>query len=357
MRRLRTNPITLKMLMDAVRDAPTTIQEYPNTREFDWTEPTRFVGESMEALRDFVVKASRRIADLLSKLLDTTIQFDEPELTQFYGAEARRIVAECTDYIMPIYIEDREVGVIILPGPCAVNWVQRLLGGSQNKEAQQRDLSHLESEILLECIDTILAAINEFFCEVADEEITRGEAVRRKYEIAADKAETYVLIELPAKNPDSQEGIMLMLPGEVLDTPAGLKTQVSLKRGGIRDSDKMAFHVDRMPLEGSAVLGKVELPMRSVMTLEPGDVLLTHRRANQPVELMVEGITLVTGYPVRSEWNFGLLIASRRGEPEPENLKELSQMRRPVGDNKEAGGSDPDPAAVQTHDDKDAENG
>ncbi|MFP4356320.1 MAG: FliM/FliN family flagellar motor switch protein [Phycisphaerae bacterium] len=336
-KKIRTNPITLRMLMDAVRNAPTSVVEHPNTREFDWTEPTRFVGESMEALRDFVVKASRRISDLLSLLLDEVIQFDEPQMTQFYGAEARKLVAECTDYIMPIYIEQREVGVIILPGRTAIEWVQKLLGGGSNKQVEQRDLSHLESEILLECIDTVLTAINEFFAEAADEEVVRGESVRRKYEIAADKAETYVLIELPSKDPESEEAIMLLLPGEVLDIPAGLKTQVSTKKGGMSDEQKMAWHVNAMQLDGTAILGRADLPMRSVMSLQPGDVLLTDRRSNQPIPLMVEGISVMTGYPVRSEWNFGLLISALRGQEEPENLEELSQNCLPIGDKEDEG--------------------
>ena len=314
MRKRRTHSLTVQMLLEAVRNAPTSVQEYPNTREFDWTEPTRFVGDSMDALRDFTVKAARRIGDLMTCLLGSIVAFDEPELTQFYGAEARRIVAESSDYIMPLYRGGREVGVITLPTRCAVSWVQKLLGGGAKSAPEERDLSNLESEILLECVDTILAAVNEFFNAGEAAEISRGVAVRRKYEIAADKAETYVLIHLPNKDPESAESLQMLLPGEVLDQPAGLKTQLSLKTGSLSDADKMLFHVHSMPTEGRAILGDVELPMRAIMSLEPGDVLLTGRRVNQPIELMVEEIPLMAGYPVRSEWNYGLLVTARRGE-------------------------------------------
>lgn len=302
---------SIRNLIRAVRQSPTKVEEHPDLRELDWNIPTRYVGESLEALRDFAVKASRVFADSISELLGATIKFGEPEISQFYGAETRRIVAESNDYIVPLSLDDREVGVIILPSPAAVSWVQKLLGGllKVNEDDLQRDLSHLESEILLECVDCILTALNGFF-DADGEALTRARSVRRKYEIAADKADTYCMIRLPDKQPDGYNSILLLLPGQVLDTPAGLQEQSQKRRGGPSDADKMLQHVRSMHMDARACLDQVELPMRLVMSLEPGDVLLTEKRVNQPIELYADEVPYTIGYPVRSEFDYGLLIAA-----------------------------------------------
>ncbi len=303
---------SIRNLIRAVRQSPTRVQDYPDLKEYDWKVPTRYVGESLEALRDFAVKASRTFGDSISELLGAEVKFGEPTIEQFYGAQTRRIVAESNDYIMPLSFEDREVGVIILPCATAVSWVQKLLGGILKvaENDRNRDLSHLESEILLECVDCILGALNGFFDAAGGDNLNRARSVRRKYEIAADKAETYCQITLPDKYEDGFNSILLLLPGEALDIPAGLQEKSQKRRGGLTDAEKMLEHVHSLEMSARACLDNVELPMRLVMSLQPGDVLLTEKRVNQPVELLADETPLAIGYPVRSEFNYGLLIAS-----------------------------------------------
>jgi flagellar motor switch protein FliM len=321
---------SIRNLIRAVRQSPTRVQDYPDLRDFDWKVPTRYVGESLEALRDFAVKASRTFGDSITELLGAEVKFGEPTIEQFYGAETRRIVAESNDYIMPLSYEDREVGVIILPSATAVSWVQKLLGGILKvaENDRDRDLSHLESEILLECVDCILGALNGFFENAGGDTLNRARSVRRKYEIAADKAETYCMITLPDKFEDGFNSILLLLPGEALDIPAGLQEKSQKRRGGPADADKMRDHVLNLEMSARACLDNVELPMRLVMSLEPGDVLLSHKRVNQPVELLADDTPLAIGYPVRSEFNFGLLIAAPE-DGVPPHLENRDQEDQP----------------------------
>jgi flagellar motor switch protein FliN len=67
----------------------------------------------------------------------------------------------------------------------------------------------------------------------------------------------------------------------------------------------------QMPI--TAVLGKTEVPFRSLLQLGPGSVLELDQAIGQPAELYVQGIRLATGDVVVVNENYGLRIREVMG--------------------------------------------
>jgi flagellar motor switch protein FliM len=72
-------------------------------------------------------------------------------------------------------------------------------------------------------------------------------------------------------------------------------------------------HVNSATVVATARLGRLELSMRDILSLEPGDVLLMQQRVDEPIDLLVEGAVLLSGFPAKSSGKYALKIASADG--------------------------------------------
>jgi flagellar motor switch protein FliM len=72
--------------------------------------------------------------------------------------------------------------------------------------------------------------------------------------------------------------------------------------------------VQAVPVEVVAELGRVQLGLRRVLSLRPGEVLRLKAGTDDPVQVRVAGLTKLYGVPVISRGQISVQITRRHGE-------------------------------------------
>ncbi|MHC4498092.1 MAG: FliM/FliN family flagellar motor switch protein, partial [Planctomycetota bacterium] len=62
----------------------------------------------------------------------------------------------------------------------------------------------------------------------------------------------------------------------------------------------------------TAQLASALVPFEQILNLRVGDVLLLEKEVGEPVELIVEGLTVVCGQPARSAGKYAVAVTGNR---------------------------------------------
>ena len=75
-------------------------------------------------------------------------------------------------------------------------------------------------------------------------------------------------------------------------------------------------HLHRIPVRVTAEFARTDLRLEELMTVQANDIILLDKRIDEPIELTVEGRPLFVGRCVKSEGNYGVLVAGLAEEGE-----------------------------------------
>lgn len=78
-----------------------------------------------------------------------------------------------------------------------------------------------------------------------------------------------------------------------------------------RDTERIRSCIHRVPVRTSAWLGEARLPVRDILSLQPGDVVLLDGGAARPLDLKAAGRTILRGAPVRCGGRYALRVTRR----------------------------------------------
>lgn len=96
---------------------------------------------------------------------------------------------------------------------------------------------------------------------------------------------------------------------EPLVAPAEAKRAAA---GPDETRNEILQHLRHATVTATAHLGTLEIPVRDLMNLEPGDVLVLDTRQHEPIPILVAGRTVLRGSPVTSEGRYALRIEDLR---------------------------------------------
>jgi len=57
-------------------------------------------------------------------------------------------------------------------------------------------------------------------------------------------------------------------------------------------------------------LGSATLAFEEIVDLQPDDILLLDKRVDEPIDLMVEGLGLLNGWPAKSTGRYAMAIVA-----------------------------------------------
>jgi len=302
----------LLRLANAARRGRRQSKPSEEAREYDWEQPYVFTSEEQDRLNDFAKRGADRIGRGLTQLLRENVRLaaDDP-LLQFAPQAQAAPVEEDRFSIAVCDANGTRCGAVSLPAKTASKWVGRLLGSSQTDISGDNEPSPVETALLL---DIVRASLQGLWAAAEQAEEGGLEPIEpfEKGILPLDKNYLGVYAQLGFRPAGDNEDPVLwvILATDVLEPVAtGLGVAV-VHRVTESDRTKGIRQLERTTVNAAACIGNVDLTIQQLMSLEPGDVVLTNRHVREPVDLRIGEATVLKGLPVRSGGSYALRITA-----------------------------------------------
>ncbi len=288
-----------------VKESSSSWEESSDVTDYDWNKPCVFTLDEVGRFETFVDELGKKLADCLRALTNDEIQFSSVQFEQEY---ARRILGtddQTATYYAPLIADSNEVrGVLMIPSEQATSWVAKVLGGSAGT---QQELSSLECAILADLFHKLIEAFNQVFVSAGGRTLRCADDISTEVNIPFSDDQECVVTEFQIEEKTVIRIpllVSLLVPVVGAETPSAGDTTNEQARNAIISA------LGPVELHPEVLLGTSQMSMRDIMFLEEGDVVLTGTSIVQPLEVTLDGETIMFGHLVHCEESYGLQISS-----------------------------------------------
>ena len=305
----------LRQLREAAQRRAAAATPPDDTAEYDWACPHRFTGAEHRRLDAFAERTAERLGEALAALLRVRLTF---------GAEtvAERYASAVADTEAPVYrvsLHDAAggpCGMVQLPVVQARGWVEKLLGGSATPDEGDRQLSSLESDLLLDLVSAIVQSLATVSREAGAPDLHRGEAVMAQAEtLPVPNDAEFCELTFRAAGNGNRDAVTFFLKSELLDTIAGRATAGKAPLSPKQTRARLLGHFGNAPVEVTARLGTARISVRDLMSLEPGDVVVLGTGVSEPIAVAVGGQVALRGSPAACQGRYAVQVLDPRDHP------------------------------------------
>ena len=312
-----TQDPVVRTLLEAIARGGASAPSGEAVADYDWDSPCSFGLTEAASLDEFATALAEAMSQGMSSLLQgQVVNVTSAGFREVYAAQLAQAGGQGGVYGVEVTDErDRTIGAIEL-GSSGVRYLMAsLLGGALTGEAGAIELTAVETDLLLEVVDAVVKALAQAVSKRG------GGALKSRWKLACppqvpadEPSREYcrVAFKLDPSRPEAE--LVLTVQGGILLAACGGGKQVTAKP--VEETRKWLRHY----VEGGMVAAPVQLastnvPVRDLVDLQEGDVLILATRINDPVFLMVEGRPLLQGLPVDCEGHYGLRVTGRVPAP------------------------------------------
>ncbi len=282
--------------------------------EYNWHQPHCFSSDQLKELDNFTAKVAQACAEKFAQLYNGDFNVTITSTTQHFANEFTVSNDPQSDYYLAFGTgQDQPFGLVGMPGQTAIAWATQLLGDTKSAENSDRDLSQLEQSLLFDIAFSVVKALSDS-CDNYDLHPS-SKIVRGQMPIELEDTEELCKITFNVKKSDSEnpsEAYFLIL-SDKLKPIVGQKIQSSKEFSAEDIAKAMLSYVYKLPTSITAQLASAVLTFEEIMSLQVDDILLLDKKANELVELIVEGQTILRGRPAKSDGKYAVVITNLCG--------------------------------------------
>ena len=297
-------------LLAAARQTGAPATEAPETAEYDWQSPNRFSPVQLRRLKDCAERIAEEVSTALGDELRDEISLEVGAIEQRYARQLAEGGEEDSSYFLQLTGGGGSAcGFVSVPAARARGWVLKLLGGME-QSGEGKELSSLELALLVDIISAAAKAMLAELRQAGGASIgCRKELVTRAPLPEGEPTADYVLLRYSLAGDTQGDAVTFVVASDLLVPVVGAgEGEEAPSADELRG--RMLACIEREEITGEVHLGTAELTVRDVMGLAEGDVVLIDRNAGEPVELKMYGKTIASGYPVRCEGHYAILLAA-----------------------------------------------
>jgi flagellar motor switch protein FliM len=279
--------------------------------DYDWKTPHRFAGAGSPRLRDLAGKLVEKVSTKMSALFGEDVRMEIAAVGEHYAAGLGATDAgKGAGYAVTLLAETGDQrGQIVLPPRTALGWIGRMLGGAAAAGDPQRELSALETDLLLDALNALTDALSATLTEAGGKSLTRAAKIDKAGRPPGEESTEYVEVQVRRTGDKDDAGFSYLLFGEVL-TGAILGTGGPSKQSPADLRNCIMGHLEAIPVQLTANVGHAEVRMREIVAMEPGDIVILSRKTDEPAELTVGGKPAFEGMIAKCEGDYALFITS-----------------------------------------------
>jgi len=303
----------VNQLLSAVGSGPADGIGQVDFTEYDWNDPHCFNDEQLAKLNGFARRAARAMVTKFSDFCRTRYDVKITSITQHFAGEylKKALGAERNDFFILFgTAPERSCGFIGIPEKTAGDWTRQLLGDSEPRDDSGRELSTLEESLLTDVTSALIEAFSE--SEAAFNLSLTGDLVKGMVPLDLKPTDEICRISFDVRKADSEEGstAYLMIPCGELAPVTGKVTRIN---DGFPTNDVASAileHLHEMTVSVTSQLDTAVLTFEEVMNLRVNDMLLLDRNVDEPIDIVLQGRSILNGRPAKSAGKYAVVITN-----------------------------------------------
>jgi len=285
--------------------------------EYDWKAPCRFTPDQVSRLEKFAKDMAASVSTALGEVLRVQTPMESAGVRQHYAPDLQAWQGQADAYCVALADGETRCGLVALNRSCAAGWVGRLLGAASGDLAEVRELTSVETAILLDMLATVTDAFSQTFQKAGGKKLAAVSGLLEGQEIedliGRDPTKDYCKIALRPAEADAQPILTFVVTCEAMEGVAGGTKGKAATASPEAVRKAVMACLEQAPIAVRIRLGESQVTMGDLMRLEAGDVLLLNKGVDEPAEVLVEGRPVMTGFPSTCQGQYALRIAARVG--------------------------------------------
>lgn len=271
---------------------------------YDFRRPEKFSKDQIRTFHMIFSALARLASTNLAALLRSRCQVELVSTDQLTYDEFVRSVPSPTFVCI--------FSLLPLEGRCVLQMnldvvfpmLDRLLGGLGNTVFSPRPLTEIENRIMTEVTERIMNALKESWTNIQQVE-PRIEALESNLEfVQVVSGNDMVILFTFSVEVREREGMMTICIPYLVVEPITQRLSASLWFAGRRLSDpqiqeKVKKRINQVRLPVAVELGRANITLRELLSLEVGDVVALDKRVGEPLDVLVGKKTKMKGMPGR----------------------------------------------------------
>jgi flagellar motor switch protein FliM len=265
-------------------------------RDYDFKRPERVSKDQMRALHTLHESFARTFGASLSGFLRMIVEVRVSTCEQMTYGEFIAGLPNPTSF--SLLTADPLEGLMCLEISPLIIYpiIDRLLGGT-NYELfiPQRAVTSIEARLVSQITDRAMAGLRESWSGIKDLDfkVSDVESNPQIVQIVPPN-EVVVVVGFEIKMANRAGTMSLCIPYNVIeplmdDLSAQSWFNAGRLRGSAEFAERIGGRLDRAPLDVSALLAETTITLRDLLTMRPGDLVVTEKPASDPIALCVEG--------------------------------------------------------------------
>jgi flagellar motor switch protein FliM len=279
------------------------ILDHKEVYDYDFRRPTRVSKDQLKTFRTLHENFSELFGFYLASRLQTMVSIDLLAVDQLrYSEYVLSIANPCVVYIFDIK-ETQGRAVIELTPDLVLMIVERLLGGTGNKQMHQRGITQIEQRIIEPIIQKALESLSASWRPVQELNFSLwGFESNSDFVQIAPASEIVIVLSFELKIGEYTYLMNLCYPSFALeDVIAKLNVQFFSSNMTPQKREmnmaKITKQIQATQMEVKAILDRTEITIGELLDLEVGDVIFLDKRAGSEIPILVQDSLKFYGKP------------------------------------------------------------
>jgi flagellar motor switch/type III secretory pathway protein FliN len=279
----------------------------------DWTCPHHFDSQGWVRMKELGDQIASSIETALGPMCQESPKVTLKKVVQDYACKAaeRAETGDKPQYFLPFLSQaKRAEGFLCVPLEAAGVLIAQVLRDPEASAGQSGSFSSLEESILQDAMAGLLDVVTA--------------ALQAGGQASLKRADRIVVGQWPLDARDMQDlcgfsftvafakqsiEIHMMAAAEILDAALQITFRTQKPMTPAEQSKKIIRLLHDVPVRITAQLSMSSIRVEDLVTMDPGDVLVTDKRTNEPLDILVNGLFCFRAWPALCEGKFSLVVA------------------------------------------------
>lgn len=269
---------------------------------YDFKHPKLFSKEIMRNLRSLHDILARSLGRVFGSALRQKVDVSLSKVDQLSTSEfINRIKSPSVIYLLSVEKVNADLIMVMPPGFCT-HIVERQSGGYGGDISERRTLTTIEEKIVSRIVKSVNRELIMAWEPYMEFEINSATYESKPENIHLASVDPTISVKLLIELGDKKANLRISYPYSLLKE--AMNNSV-LKKGKNTEKEKLTeeqLESYKHTLSGASVrlkplLGSAKLTIKDILKLEEGDTIPLNQRTDQPLEVRVNNVHKMTGYP------------------------------------------------------------
>lgn len=270
---------------------------------YDFRRPNRVSKEQLRFLQTIHEGFARQFGNSLSGYLRTIVDIEIVSADQLtYGEYVLSLPNSTALFIFNMKPLEGS-GVLEINPSLILNMIDRLFGGQGGESAVARDLTSIETAVVMKLVRQGLTVLGSSWDRIADLNPELQELMKNPQMMQLlPNTETVILITFELRMGSSAGILSVCYPflsmEPIIPNLSARQALLGGTRRPVEDGPRwIGEQLGHSCLDLTAELGRADLTVAEFLKLRPGDVISLNRRVDEPINLLIAGERKATARP------------------------------------------------------------